>query len=58
MIMAIASTASLLLSSVLIIIYLTTPIYILRGDANGYIGFTGYYLEALVRGLDRLCSIA
>jgi len=46
MIMAIASTASLILSSVLIIIYLSTPIYILRGDASGYIGFTGYYLEA------------
>jgi hypothetical protein len=44
--MAIASTASLLLSSVLIIIYLTTPIYILRGDVSGHIGFTGYYLEA------------
>jgi hypothetical protein len=44
--MAIASTASILLSSILIIIYLTTPLYILRGDANGYIGFTGYYLEA------------
>jgi hypothetical protein len=46
MIMAVASTASLLLSSILIIIYLTTPLYILRGDANGYIGFAGYYLEA------------
>jgi len=46
MIMAIASTASLILSSVLIIIYLSTPIYILRGDVSGYIGFTGYYLEA------------
>ncbi len=45
MIMAVASTASLLLSSILIIIYLTTPLYILRGDANGYIGFTGYYIE-------------
>jgi hypothetical protein len=46
MIMAIASTASILLSSILIIIYLTTPIYILRGDVSGYIGFTGYYLKA------------
>jgi len=46
MIMAIISIAFLLLSSILIIIYLTTPIYILRGDANGYIGFTGYHLEA------------
>jgi hypothetical protein len=46
MTMAIISIAFLLLSSILIIIYLTTPIYILRGDANGYIGFTGYHLEA------------
>jgi hypothetical protein len=44
--MAVASTASILLSSILIIIYLTTPLYILRGDVSGYIGFTGYYLEA------------